>query len=180
MEKLEVELQYKYELVNNWLKYAETKNSAVLVFTVAIITLIMNSINDNNMNSYMSINSKILLTFMSLACLVSLKSFLPKLKLDINNKKDISNNDNLHYFNHLSKYTPEQLIDAMSLQYYEDAFGDLKNKYNIDLANQIVINSNIAVRKFKHFKCAAYLVFVGIVVFSLISTLLSLFGGSLC
>ena len=90
-------------------------------------------------------------------------SFLPRLGNKVNKncftlfkKKKKANEDNLIFFQNIKEYSGGAYIEQVSKEY----FGENKynpTKYQMDLSDEIVYNSDIVSRKYKFFKMAVYL-----------------------
>jgi hypothetical protein len=68
----------------------------------------------------------------------------------------IHQEDNLYYFGHLRKYEAKQLMDAVIQNYSIDLSHQLQEKESKDLADQIIVNSSIAFRKYQLFTYAIF------------------------
>lgn len=134
--------------VNSWLNFAEAKNAANIALVVACIAAIFSL---NSMNTLLYIVC-ILLSFSGICSIIS---FFPKLGDKIV-KKTIDENDNLLFFEAIKKYSGHGYLKQISKLYLNINKKDF-SKYQLDLANEIVYNSNIASHKYILFKGAAYL-----------------------
>ena len=152
-------------IVNDWLKFAEAKNAILLGFSGAGITATITYLSAAS-NIPKSVEAGFLITTF-LLCICSFIcsiSFLPKTDLErIVWKRSrpgrnftTSDNDNFYFFGHLYKYQEPKLIDAINRLYLRGKIQDLQNKKYADLANQIIVNSEIAYLKFKIFSWALY------------------------
>ena len=156
-KELEELLEKNFSNVNSWLNFAEAKNAANIAFVVAVLAAIF------------SIDDECVLLHILCICLIisgmcSLFSFLPRLgnkvvrkvSLFSKNKKRKAKASNLIFFEDIKEYAGDTYIKQVCKKY----FG--KNKYNatkyqLDLADEIVYNSDIVSRKYKFFKVAVYL-----------------------
>ena len=148
-------LEKNFSNVNLWLNFAEAKNAANIAFVVACIAAIF------------SLQSKNAILFITCVLLIgsgmsSLISFLPMLgnkerkNFPIKKGKKKITGDNLIFFENIKKYSVDDYIKQISKMYWgDDKFAP--TKYQIDLSEEIVCNSNIASRKYKLFKIAVYL-----------------------
>lgn len=150
-------LEKSFSNVNSWLNFAEAKNAANIAFVIACIAAIF-SLQKMNIILY------IVCIFLIASGIGSLISFLPRLgdKVRKNcfvffrNKKLRANGDNLLFFENIKEYSGDAYIKQVSKAY----FGENKynpTKYQIDLSNEIVYNSDIVSRKYKFFKMAVCL-----------------------
>jgi hypothetical protein len=160
-KELDEFLDKVFSNVNSWLNFAETKNAANIALVVASIAAIF-SLDSMNVLLY------IICILFTLSGTCSLISFLPRLGKNIGNKffrlaeeitkKNVMKDekDNLLFFEDIKKYSGDEYLKQVSKLYFETDKEDF-NRYQSDLANEIVYNSDIASCKYKFFKVAAYL-----------------------
>ena len=149
-------LEKNFSNVNSWLNFAEAKNAANIAFVIACIAAIF-SLQNMNIILY------IVCIFLIASGIGSLISFLPRLGNKVNKncftlfkKKKKANEDNLIFFQNIKEYSGGAYIEQVSKEY----FGENKynpTKYQMDLSDEIVYNSDIVSRKYKFFKMAVYL-----------------------
>ncbi len=164
-----------FQIVNDWLKFAEAKNAVLLAFCGAAVTAII---------TYLSTASTIpiffrygLLISIFLLCISSLicsLSFLPKTDIEHfvwsrtksarKSKSLLKDSDNFYFFNNLNKYDPEDLLEAMNRLYFEGKVKKPYRKEDLDIASQITINSEIASTKFMFFRIALWLLIFSIII----------------
>ncbi|MFE8598329.1 Pycsar system effector family protein [Archangium violaceum] len=160
---MEQRLQYILSQVNDWLKFAEAKNAALVAASIAtIIGLLQANIKpDPPPNSFQIIHSFKFFYLNSLpwllGCsgLISLISFLPKTTIPfITSKAGKKDTDNLLFFGDIAKYDTDDYTKALqkSWQTTPSSIGD-ESKH---LSEQIVVNSGIAVWKYSCFKLALW------------------------
>ncbi|REE81587.1 hypothetical protein A8990_118113 [Paenibacillus taihuensis] len=169
MQQFEEKLLCISDKVNDWLKFAEAKNGALLVFSGAAITAILSFLGSSYHilpNWKTGLCAGIVL--LSISCLLSILSFIPRTKIFFKHRGAPVDTDNFYFYGNLSKYSPQQLIKAISNHYYDDNNNEL-TRSNIDLAAQIVINSGIAVDKFHFFKVSVWVVLASLVSIPLVS-----------
>lgn len=156
-KELDELLEKNFSNVNSWLNFAEAKNAANIAFVVACIAAIF-SLEDKNVLLY------IICIILIISGICSLVSFLPRLgnklvktiSIIFKNKKRKAKGDNLIFFENIKEYEGDAYINQVCKIY----FGENKlnpTKYQLDLSDEIVYNSDIASRKYKFFKLAAYL-----------------------
>jgi hypothetical protein len=163
-----------FDNVNNWLKYAEAKNAVLLAFTgaglTANLTLLATTQNLLNSLRFGLIISTSLLCFCSLLCSLS---FLPKTNLEkilwlkANPSARVisqSDEDNLYYFDHLKKYTSNELLEVINNYYFDGSIQLPYTKEHRDLASQITVNSSIASLKFQIFTYSLYFLITSIAI----------------
>ena len=147
------ELLYKiFSNVNLWLNFAEAKNAANIAFVIAFTAAIF-SLHNMNVILY---TASILLIVSGIGSLIS---FLPRLgnKVSKNryiffkNKKKKETADNLIFFETIKEYSGDTYIEQLSKKYFDENKYN-PTKYQIDLSDEIVYNSDIVSRKYKFFK----------------------------
>lgn len=147
-------------MVNDWLKFAEAKNTGLLTFCggvgAAVATMLAAS---SGVSSEWRIGLLVSVFFLFLSCPITLISFFPQTNLwkRISKiKDDPCDDDNLFFFGHLYKYTPNKLVQAMANSYLADPRDkEFKpSKYHYDIAAQVVINAQIARTKYRLFSFA--------------------------
>jgi uncharacterized membrane protein len=163
------------KIVNEWLKFAEAKNGILLAFSGAGITAILTFISASNKfpNSLLIglVISIILLCLCSLICALS---FLPRTNLEhivwLQGKPSRSvryskkDSDNLYYFGHLLKYKDNEILDALNRLYFDNQISLPYKKEDLDIAGQIVINSEITFLKVKFFVVSLWLLIASIII----------------
>ena len=177
-------------IVNDWLKFAEAKNGILLAFCGTILAAILTYTSAvKNIPKYFLfglIITTIILFFCSLICSIS---FLPKTNLERivwrrskpskNRRYSKQYTDNFYYFGHLLKYQDSELLDALNHLYLKNQRQILYNKEDLDIANQIVINSEITSLKFKLFVVALWLLIISLIIIG-IFLVIYLFNIYLC
>lgn len=174
MDEVTEKLTKIFEIVNDWLKFAEAKNAVLLGFSGAGIAAALTYLSAaSNIPKSIYIGLLITIFFLCLCSFFCSLSFLPKTNLEyivwkkskpnVNSQMRISDNDNLYYFGHLLKYQPIELMDAMNRLYFEGKISNFKKKEYLDLSTQIILNSEIAYLKFKIFSFSLYLLIISII-----------------
>lgn len=165
-KELDELLEKNFSNVNSWLNFAEAKNAANIAFVVACIAAIF-SLEDMNILLY------IICIFLIISGMCSLVSFLPRLGNKVvrkipsilKNKKRKAKGDNLIFFENIKEYSGDTYIKQVCKMYFDENKCN-PTKYQLDLSDEIVYNSDIVSRKYKFFKLAVYL---DIVVFLLLA-----------
>ena len=162
MDEMNSKLMTILPMVNDWLKFAEAKNAILLGFSGAGITATITYLSAAS-NIPKSIYAGVLITtFLLCTCtFICSLSFLPKTNLElivwkrskpgIKSKGSPNDNDNLYFFGHLYKYQAPELIEAINRLYLGNVITNIQKKEYTDLANQIVINSEIGYLKYTIF-----------------------------
>lgn len=138
--------------VNDWVKYAEAKNAANIAFSSASIFGVSRiMLSKPDLSDYIHYYSYLIISLLALSLVLSLISFIPKLKTPWINIGNCEENDNLLYFGHACKYSGSKYLDKLYL-------GNAANSKNYEVelmySNQIVINSKVAYTKFGLFDLA--------------------------
>ena len=159
--KMEERLKNILSFVNDWLKFAEAKNGALVVLNGAIIFGVLSVLNDNKIFvNWQIFYFWMIIGFNLLSLIVGLLSFWPQTKNSWLNLSGYSNKeDNILFFAHISKYNPTEYLK--SLYEAEGTKKDKFTKFEIDYSNQIIINSQIASQKYRFFKLALWLTLAG-------------------
>lgn len=147
--------------VNDWIKYAEAKNAANIAFCSASIFAIARVVLSNpTLSSYAHAYGYIVILFLALSLVLSLVSFIPKLKTPWIKIGEREKHDNLLYFGHACKYSGSKYLDKL----YSGNSSKSKD-YNIEVmyCDQIVANSKVAYIKFSQFDLAIKFTIVAIV-----------------
>jgi len=156
---MEERLKYVCGLVNDWLKFAEAKNAAMVTAVCAILVVICDHYPESTERAsvrWLCFSGCILY---GLAGLISLASFIPKLTFKwTESKTEEVAEKNLFYFGHIAAYSAFQYLDAL---YQSESLPPANRKIEIDLAGQAVMNSQIASRKYFQFSCACWLALAG-------------------
>lgn len=143
-----------HKTVIDWLKFAEAKNAALLTGNLAIIFGITRIalFSDAQMYSLAWFYSFSIIGFCGLSALFCLLSIVPQIKLPFYFSKPPANGSkNLVFFGTIATHTPDSYAEELQ-KILETKFNQIERS----LAGQIVINSQIACRKFSFFKFAAW------------------------
>lgn len=155
------ELKYLFDKVNDWLKFAEAKHIALITFDTAALFGLISLLTNSSVSKTAKVPITAFVVGIALSVLISLFSFS-----SITNSSKVFQikvgpepNDNLLFFGHISKYQPIQYKEALKTK-----FNSQIDEWEGQLADQIVVNSRIVMRKFRLFNWSVWtvLVFVGI------------------
>ena len=162
---MEDRLRYILSTVNEWLKFAEAKNGALLGVDIAIIFGLFQVISDEISKGWIYLA----IVFTGLSALSALFSFVPQLKApSMIRQKRGDKETSLIFYGHIAKYEPEGYIKAL----YSTAGTEVPSNltFELDYAYQIIINSRIALKKNRYFNIGLWLTVLGLLL--LIITLL--------
>jgi hypothetical protein len=166
---MEERLKYIFELVNDWLKFAEAKNGALLVAAsgLAFATAKQLSRLSNNPCQHWWCSMGIGLLLISvLLCLFSLLpqvNFLWPFSL-----RETSHEDNLFFFGHIAGYSAQNYLAAL---YAAENLVSAERKLELDLAAQIVTNSRLTSRKFGVSRIAGWPLLAGTAIITVVSAI---------
>ena len=166
---LETRLLALLTMVNDWLKYAETKNSLVVGLASAGIVGSIATL-PNAMKDSVRFDAALLVMACGEAALIasaalSLVSFLPKTELGdwvSRRQGQPTPNDNFYYYGHLAKYPPEHLARTLMRRWGHRDRDTPPSEAAIDIAEQIVSNSRITLWKLRLFVPALLAFVVGV------------------
>lgn len=167
----EVRLEFIFNNINNWLKFAEAKNGSILAFNGAAIFALL-SFTKKIPNFITPLLIYILLVTFIVCVLLNLITFIPVLNAFFSKKnKKAMNSDidkvNLLFYGDIAKLTNKDYLNRFYLTYYSNIQNPNSN-FEIDLSNQIVNNSIITFTKLKFFKISVIVEFIGIFAFVLL------------
>ena len=152
--------------VDDWLKFAEAKNAALIVFNGASIFGAATFIATVMAQTQYTIPQIILdylylfIIFNGLGLATALYSFWPQTEVDNVLGKKIKNlsfkkpesRNNVLFYGHIKDYTPESYLAKLRESCNKEV-GECSG-LELDYATQIVINSRITYRKYYYFKAA--------------------------
>lgn len=156
---LEEELYRIFTLVNDWLKFAETKNGALFALSGAGVAAILGFFASKGSVAFQW-KAGLIATGMCLcvAAVFAILSFLPATKFVSHSYGDPDEQDNLIFFGHLAKYLgQEKLLVSRIYTWYvlhpadppDDSAEYPFSRLHLHLAHQIINNSQLALRKFQ-------------------------------
>jgi hypothetical protein len=166
MTDLEERLFQLLELVNDWLKFAETKSGGMVVLAgLAATGLLTYGSSIDQPTSWDGWTLFLAGFFFTLSLSLAVWSFLPKkdaLKIESRLEGIPDNSGNLYYYEHLAKFRATDLIEKLCELHECDPSKATRGER--DLAAQIIINSRITRRKMQLFSMAAVAFLIGVVV----------------
>lgn len=166
---MEERLRYVLTTVNEWLKFAEAKNGALLVADIAILFGVFSLLNESS-GQRVLIHLAIPLVIVSTTS--SLVSFLPQLKVfSFTSKKRTGKKASLIFYGHIAEYEPQSYVEALHAESGAEPAAIVS--IEVDYAQQIIINSRIAVRKYLCFKVGLWLTVLALLLL-LVASLMSI------
>jgi hypothetical protein len=156
-----------FGIVNDWVKFAEAKNGILLAFCGAAIPTVMNMLTSLGKASYWAYIMIIISLFCFFAStLICGWSFFPRTNFNNQKSKKSKSNPNLYFYEDLRNFNENELLDLIKKRYFHNNFNETdlseNNKEQLDLCNQVTVNSSIAMSKFNKFKTALIFLMAGI------------------
>lgn len=166
-ETAETALASTFSRTVDFLKFAETKNAALLTFASAWLLALANLIAGDRISDRASrIAIAVAILLFALATLIALYSFFPKLNLD-RLFRDPNSKRSLLYFNDIAKFEATAYVQHFRERYANDPDQGISDAYLHDLAVQVSANSSITRRKFLIFNVAAAFVMLALAVLTI-------------
>lgn len=151
-------LKEQLDRTNYWLAFSETKNAALVAFNVAVVAAIGKF---TSVNIWIWALSDFMIMVSTFICLLSFipKSSMKKLCNDQNNQEI-----NLLYYADIAKLETEMYLEKVRNEYHLHII-KWEEEICKDFAEEIIVNSRIAVRKYKLFKYAVMVDLMCIILF---------------
>lgn len=148
--KLELFFEKQLERTNYWLSFAEAKNAVLIAFNAAAIAFIV------NFQKTFPVFSTTIMILLLMPCIICLLSFFPNLKSRPPKHQHDTKNDNLVFWGDIANLKDEgRYIELVIARYFpEHTLEGESSKLCYDLASEIMINSRIAMYKYRCFKIA--------------------------
>lgn len=153
IEYLEKQYTHAFEM----LKFGETKNIALIAFNGAIIVGLSRLVSQE-LNIYLHYYLFYTITMCSISIFIGFSALIAKIK-HTRNDISLSKSNNLLFYATLAHLTDEELIEHLVKKYDCERSNE---KHEKDLANQVIITSQIAARKFKLYNVAIAFMFIGL------------------
>jgi hypothetical protein len=146
-------------MVNDWLKFAETKNAGLVGLGSAGVAVVGSFLGQAH-DRVLIVGLGIAAVLVSISVLVGLVSFFPRTGLARHLTHEVgapSAADNLYYYGHLARYAPVALVEAIARDYAQTGHTDVVHaRSREDLAAQIIVNSRITLAKLQLFAIATW------------------------
>jgi len=148
--------------VTDWLKFAEAKNALLAAASGASTWAAVRILGSDSVCGWPKIYFYVLLACVASSLALSLASLLPITKyLPLLIGRRPEKHENHIYFGHLAHYRTSTLIEAIDACHPESA--ELSDTLKRCFAEQIIINSRIAVAKYRVFNIALIIMLSGII-----------------
>jgi hypothetical protein len=145
-----------FKNVNDWLKFAEQKNAALLLLNGGMVWGVTRILNGTarvpDISYWLNLSAYSLTVISALICIIS---FLPILQQSWFKPEETSTSDNCLYFAHSAKYEALEFLKLLAKKLGYENKKTSFTAFETDLAKQIVTNSEIAFDKYKRFRLAA-------------------------
>ncbi|HDW8003326.1 hypothetical protein ACFTSE_27260 [Bacillus cereus] len=152
-----------YEDVREWLKFAETKNAALLTFNGVVVFGVLDKIIDKISEPVIKTALIIGCSIIMISIVVNLISFSPLLNRIREAQSNVLNSSigyhNLMFYGVIKDFSPQAYLDAINTKY--DIPVDQKN---LDFAIQVVTLSQITYSKLLFFNLGLCLTFIGFLI----------------
>lgn len=148
--------------VTDWLKFAEAKNALLAAASGASTWAVMRILSTNTICGWARIYLVCLLVCVVISLVLSLASLSPVTKyFPILIGREAGQNDNPIFYGHLAHFRTATLIKVIDSIHPESALlSDNLKKY---FSDQIIINSRIALAKYRVFHIALIILISGII-----------------
>src|SRR5689334_3447658 len=124
--QMEDRLKYVAGLVNDWLRYAETKNAGLLVASGTLLKLITDHFPPRTAGPVIYYGALLGCGCITLSGIICLLSFLPALRFEwLVSKRARSAKHNLFYFRHIAMFSAFEYLTAL---YQAEGETDAKRK----------------------------------------------------
>lgn len=162
---MEDKLRTIFDNVNDWLKFAESKNAVLIIFNGGAIYGILNlysNLKAEDLN-YFRLPLIIYTALTVLAMLILLISFLPQTKLRwLFSFEKKNGKENLLFYAHIARYDEASYLNAICK--YSGKEEASFSEYEKALANQIINNSIITLKKYYYFKVSLITTILAIII----------------
>lgn len=145
-----IRLKDVYQHCMDMQKLGETKNIGLLSFNSAILLLSVKVLLDNLSNLTLIIISSYIIIFIAISICLNIYAIAAQLAHKEIQKENLPS-DNLLFFGAIANYQADKYLNEFKSRY--NCVEDI-DAYYADVAKQIVINSQIALNKFKLFNQA--------------------------
>lgn len=155
-------------LVNEWLRFAETKNVGIVGLASGGLTIVVAALGflrEEGFGSGSGVTITIGALLMALSLLAGVWSFLPATSMPrwMRARTEAARpDDNLYYFGHLARRQPRDLAATIARRYERQPDPEAAiTELHADLAAQVVVNARITMQKLKLFTWAVVLFAAG-------------------
>lgn len=156
------ELKSNLAVVNEWLRFGEAKNAALIAFNGALSLGLFDKVLDQaSMNIYLNWYIWCIICFSLSSLIIGIISFLPATRIKFHlSSQQTSKVDNLLFFGHISKYESQEYLKVFAKKIGNNSYQI--NEFDSDISNQLITNSKIALKKFNFFKVSVWVCLIGL------------------
>ena len=178
----ELFLNKEFEIINHWLSFAEAKNAAIIALDTALLGILGRIIISEYVpkNNCLLILMVLILILITISLILALFSFLPKFdgnsfiikmpnkisdffKFDAGKKgKSCIEKNYIFYKNIANLENADEYLKLLKRDYNFNYFPN--DQYISDMAQEIYINSKVAVLKFSYFRWSSTVLILALVV----------------
>lgn len=165
---MEERLREVFKNINDWLKFAEAKNGALIAFNAGLLFGTLRWFKGKE-ETIEIVFCLVIISIFALSLLLSLWSFFPKTKAPwhyvMSSIAEQNEKDNLIFFGDLIKYGKSDYRNYL-IKLSESADENLNefSKIEIFYADQIIVNSKIAYEKYSIFKASLIMNTIGVAI----------------
>jgi hypothetical protein len=150
------ELEFVFKNVVEFLKFGEAKNAALIALNGVVLVNALKMLADGTIKAEpLVLYGWVLVAFAAISLLLAMLSFAPQTKIDwMWGRIDSASRRNVIFYGEIRNMSAKEYLEelAKSLGSDRSHFTD----YEEDFANQIVVNSKIAYRKYNFFRVALW------------------------
>lgn len=140
--------------IHEMVKFSEAKNAILIALNGSAVLGVIKILSDEKINSiWIKYYIYEFIFFATLGLIISLLSFFPRIKLPwLSCEGSPSSDDNLILYTDICKYDERTYLEALTKSMDEPI--KRNTRFEVFYANQIIVNSKIALRKYKLFRNA--------------------------
>lgn len=164
-------LKYVFTLMADWLKFAETKNAAIIAFNGSVLLAIV-GFSPTIFNFHGCYQLAFLSLFVGnfLSLFFALWAVRSRISPDTKGNKTYQGTDNLFFFADIYNFKEEEYLKALKDK-YEIADIDPTKPLFLSMAKQIIVNAGIANIKFNCFWWAWFFTSLGILLSAILAVI---------
>jgi hypothetical protein len=163
---MEYRLNAILSTVNDWLRFAELKNGALLTFATGLALALVRNYPQFPSGSKIKWCYATAIILISLSSLLSLLSFIPKLEIPwFESEQKPKDDDNLYFFGDIAKYSASHYVTSLLIA--NDEVPREITRLETNLAVQAIVNAGIARKKYWCFNVAVSLLLIAVLLLSI-------------
>jgi len=155
--------------VIGWLQFAESKNIGIVGLNSTFLGLLVVILATGpSVPTLARVGLAVCVLMLMISLPLAIASLLPATNLGtyaVGKHEPPRQEDNLLFYGHLARYEPRALVRAVASHYAEVTSDEIAvSKLALDLAEQIVTNARITVRKLRLYRSAVLLFAAGVLI----------------